>query len=193
MQRSIGVLRRQTTLPCLPHEESSPFSLRYALFVSCSRADERSCGLGGKTSTESEEKRCLKRRKEDFREAMHVLLLPQSCVGLAALLLAAASGHSLCGSQGERRRMPGTDTRERSGDRTSCLCQTMVQRVCYSNRSMQSPPCLFFFDNDISVLFPVRCSGTMRTNFSVEQAIARPHHRAGPGSLSVQTIDGQPA
>src|SRR6266566_8955457 len=58
------------TSPCLPHEKSSSFSLTYALFCSCSRADERSCGLGGETSTESEEKRCLKRRKEDFREAM---------------------------------------------------------------------------------------------------------------------------
>src|SRR6266480_5694254 len=56
--------------PCLPHEKSSSFSLTYALFFSCSRADEQRCGLGGEASTESEEKRCLKRTKEDFREAM---------------------------------------------------------------------------------------------------------------------------
>jgi hypothetical protein len=56
--------------PCLPHEEASSFFLTYALCFSCSRADERPCGLGGETSTGSEEKRCLKWRKEDFREAM---------------------------------------------------------------------------------------------------------------------------
>jgi hypothetical protein len=39
----------------LPHDKSSSFSLTYALFFSCFRADERSCGLGGETSTESEE------------------------------------------------------------------------------------------------------------------------------------------
>src|SRR5207253_1003930 len=59
--------------PRLPHEKSSLFSLTYAMVLSCSRADERRCGLGGETSTESEEKRCLKRRKEDFREAMRLL------------------------------------------------------------------------------------------------------------------------
>src|SRR5712692_6524207 len=41
---------------------------------------------------------------------------------------------------------------------------------------MQSPPCLFFFYNDISLLFPVICSGSICTNLSVEYAIAR-HHR----------------
>ena len=51
---------------CLPHEKTSSFSLTNAMFFSCSRADERSCGLGGKASSESEEKRCLKRTKEDF-------------------------------------------------------------------------------------------------------------------------------
>jgi hypothetical protein len=34
--------------------------------LSCSRADERRCGLGGETSSELEEKRGLKRTKEDF-------------------------------------------------------------------------------------------------------------------------------
>jgi hypothetical protein len=33
---------------------------------------ERHCGLGGETSTKSEEKRCLKRKKEDFGEAMRL-------------------------------------------------------------------------------------------------------------------------
>src|SRR5258706_15284795 len=42
------------------------------MFLYCSRADERRCGLGGETSTESEEKRCLKRTKEDFCEAMRL-------------------------------------------------------------------------------------------------------------------------
>ena len=32
------------------------------------------------TNTESEEMRCLKRRKEDFREAMRLLLLPPGCL-----------------------------------------------------------------------------------------------------------------
>ena len=64
--------------PCPPYEKSSFFSLTSALLFSCFRADERRCGLGGETSTESEEKRCLKRRKEDFREAMRMVLLANS-------------------------------------------------------------------------------------------------------------------
>jgi hypothetical protein len=54
----------------LPHAKSSSFSLTYALFFSCSPADERSCGLGEKTGATSWEHVNLKRRKEDFREAM---------------------------------------------------------------------------------------------------------------------------
>jgi hypothetical protein len=56
--------------PYLPHKESSSFSLTYAMCFSHSRVDERRCGLGGETRTALEEKRCLKRRMEDFREAM---------------------------------------------------------------------------------------------------------------------------
>ncbi len=55
---------------CLPHEESSSFSLTNAMCFSSFRADERRCSLGGETRTVSEEKRCLKRTKEDFGEAM---------------------------------------------------------------------------------------------------------------------------
>ena len=36
------------------------------------RVDKRSRGLGGETRTESGEKRCLERTKEDFREAMRI-------------------------------------------------------------------------------------------------------------------------
>jgi hypothetical protein len=42
------------------------------MFFSCSRADERNCGLGGKTRAKLWEYVCLKRRKEDFREAMRL-------------------------------------------------------------------------------------------------------------------------
>src|ERR1700726_2814181 len=51
---------------------SSTFSLTNAMFFSCCRADERSCGLGGKTRAKSWQNVCLKRRKEDFREAMRL-------------------------------------------------------------------------------------------------------------------------
>src|SRR2546421_10336242 len=57
-------------LPRLPHEKSSSFSLTNTMFFYCFRATERSCSLGGKTRAESWENVCLKRRKEDFREAM---------------------------------------------------------------------------------------------------------------------------
>ncbi len=50
-----------------------PLSLTNAMFFYCSRADERSSGLGGKTRANSWENVCLKRRKEDFREAMRLL------------------------------------------------------------------------------------------------------------------------
>ncbi len=60
--------------PGLPHEESSCFSLTNAICFSSFRADERSSGLEGETRTELEEKRCLKRTQEDFREAMRVEL-----------------------------------------------------------------------------------------------------------------------
>src|SRR2546421_8492895 len=43
------------------------------MFLSCSRVDERRCSLGGKTRTESEEKRYLQRTKKDFCEAMRKL------------------------------------------------------------------------------------------------------------------------
>src|SRR5260370_18117090 len=75
------------------------------------------------------------RARHGLQSRRAVLLLLQCCVVLAALLLAVASDHSICGGRDERRRMQGADTRERSGDRTSCPCQTVVQRVCYSDRS----------------------------------------------------------
>ena len=56
----------------LPHEKSSSFSLTNAMFFSCSQADERSSGLGSKTRAKLWENVCLKRRKEDFREAMRL-------------------------------------------------------------------------------------------------------------------------
>ena len=67
-KRAAGDLLVEATdySPRLPHEESSSFSLTDDLFFSCSRADERRCRLGGETSSESEEKRYLKRTKEDF-------------------------------------------------------------------------------------------------------------------------------
>jgi hypothetical protein len=58
------------------------------MFLSCSKADERRCGLGGATKTEAEEKRCLKRKKEDFCEAMRSkLIIPHSKFGLETLPL----------------------------------------------------------------------------------------------------------
>jgi hypothetical protein len=65
-QQVMSVLRRQTTHPCLRHETSSFFSLTNAMCFSHSRADERRCGLGGRIGVESEEKKGLKRTKEDF-------------------------------------------------------------------------------------------------------------------------------
>lgn len=52
--------------PWLPHGTSSSSSLTNAMCFSRSRADERRCGFGGQTRSESEEKRDLKRTKEDF-------------------------------------------------------------------------------------------------------------------------------
>jgi hypothetical protein len=50
--------------------KSSSFSLTLTMFLSCTRADQRRSSLGGETRTESVEVRCLKRRNEDFCEAM---------------------------------------------------------------------------------------------------------------------------
>jgi hypothetical protein len=68
----------------LPHEKSSSFSLTNALCFSCSQADERSCGLGGKTRAKSWKNVYPKRRKEDFGEAMRF--------GLAVVTFGSAIG-----------------------------------------------------------------------------------------------------
>ena len=43
------------------------------MLSSCFSADERNCGLGEKARAKSGEYVCLKRRKEDFREAMRLV------------------------------------------------------------------------------------------------------------------------
>src|SRR5215469_14457550 len=91
MQQAIGVVRRQTAHPCLPHETSSSFSLTNAMCFSCSRADERRCGLGGKAKAKPWENICLKRRKEDFREALHLFARPDQRGFIAAFASAAPS------------------------------------------------------------------------------------------------------
>jgi hypothetical protein len=51
------------------HDPASPSGIVYPKFSLLHKSEgssERSCGLGGEISTESEEKRCLKQTKEDF-------------------------------------------------------------------------------------------------------------------------------
>jgi hypothetical protein len=63
-------LESRTNVLLYEEQFGLPIYIKYVMFFSCSRADERRCGLGGKTRAESWEYVCLKRRKEDFREAM---------------------------------------------------------------------------------------------------------------------------
>jgi hypothetical protein len=53
-------------------------------------------------------------------------VLPQWCVRLTARLVAGENLRLPCRSHGGPRRTSGADTRERSGDRTGCPCQTVV-------------------------------------------------------------------
>src|SRR6266516_1409308 len=67
----ICIRRAEATARCwLASSKSSSFSLTNTKFFSCSRADARSCDPGGKPEQSQWEHVCLKRRKEDFREAM---------------------------------------------------------------------------------------------------------------------------
>src|SRR5215469_16448828 len=136
---------------------------------------------------------CRARHGRQSRRA--VLLLLHCCVVLAALLLAVASDHSVCGSQDARRRMQGAGTRARSADRTSCLCQTVVQCVCYSDRSYAITSLLVFLDNDISLstynnntIYRYYSHLSVLDLFAPTEALNEllSGTTAGPGSLSVE-------
>src|SRR6266516_2949507 len=94
----------------LPHAKSSSFSLTNALFFSCFPADERSCGLRGKTGATSWEHVSLKRRKEDFREAMRPQRHHQHPTVVGGLAWLSARVHFLASTRREHAPKQGKRT-----------------------------------------------------------------------------------